>query len=297
MRRLVAGFLMLSVMVASAGAAEGQFRGKVRFTAPDGRKVDGVRCAVVDVSPTLEVLRGMKSAANNRSLQAVANVLIPLAFHVVTDSSGAGNVPISQLNAQIDVLNLAYTPHGFSFALASVDVTADNAWYTAGPDTFAEVQMKESLAIDPANTLNVYTTSPNGGLLGWATFPWYYGSESDTRHGVVILNESVPGGSAAPFNEGNTLTHEVGHYLGLFHTFQGGCRRPGDYMRDTPAERTPTSGCPVGKDSCSRRQGLDPIQNYMDYSDDFCMTGFTNSQRTFMNWATSRYRPSLFTPN
>lgn len=297
MRKLVAGLLMLLIAVAGVNAADGQFRGKVRFTAPDGSKMDGVRCAMVDVSPTLEVLKGMRSvAADNRSNLAVANVSVPIAFHVITDSSGAGDVPMSQINSQVDVLNLAYAPHGFSFTLFSVDVTANNSWYRAGPDTFEETQMKNSLAIDPANTLNVYTSSPTGGLLGWATFPWYY-DESDTRHGVVILNESVPGGSAAPFNEGDTLTHEVGHYLGLFHTFQGGCQRPGDYLRDTPAERTPTSGCPASKDTCAQQQGLDPIHNYMDYSDDFCMTEFTRMQRRLMNWATSRYRPGLMTAN
>jgi hypothetical protein len=154
--------------------------------------------------------------------------------------------------------------------------------------------MKASLAIDPANTFNVYTSNPGGGLLGWATFPWYY-PESDSQHGVVILYSSVPGGSAFPFNEGDTLTHETGHYLGLFHTFQGGCRRPGDYLPDTAAERTSTSGCPVNKDTCPWGD-VDPIHNFMDYSDDACMYEFTPNQRSFMNWAVNRFKPSLLTP-
>ena len=98
--------------------------------------------------------------------------------------------------------------------------------------------MKWLLADDPAHRLNMHTGNLSGGFLGRATFPWMY-PESSFMHGVVILNESLPGGSTAPYSEGDTCTHEVGHYLGLYHTFEkhtneNGCVPPGDEVEDTP---------------------------------------------------------------
>lgn len=228
-------------------------------------------------------------------LRAPGSVTVPVVFHVITSSSGEGLPTPQMITSQIDVLNEAYSgltggaPTPFVFQLVGVTQTANDAWFTAAPGSKAEKQMKRALRVGGPETLNIYTSNPGGGLLGWATFPSSYSSKP-ADDGVVILYASLPGGTAAPYNLGDTATHEVGHWMGLYHTFQGGCTKRNDYVDDTPAEKSPAFGCPQDRDSCPRLPGLDPIENFMDYTDDACMYGFTSGQSSRMDSHHLSYR-------
>eukprot|EP00804_Cyclotella_cryptica_P011809 CCRYP_019518-RA/>CCRYP_019518-RA protein AED:0.03 eAED:0.03 QI:710/1/1/1/1/1/2/225/229 len=194
------------------------------------------------------------------------------------------------------VLNQDFAAYGFSFDHADTVYANKSAWLMVGYDSPTETDMKQALAVDPATTFNIYVTDLEENLLGWATFPSMY-PEDDFMHGVVILGGSLPGGTSVPYNLGKTLVHEAGHYLGLFHTFEShgsssGCNIPGDYVDDTPAEDSPAFGCPIGRDTC-RGDGPDPITNFMDYTDDSCMSLFTQGQSLRMMAEVALYKPSL----
>lgn len=222
--------------------------------------------------------------------------------HVITRSDGTGAVSAASVDEQIAVLNRAFAgtaypggtgaDTGFRFVLAGRDTTVSDAWFAQ--ETFAdEVAMKTALKQGGPADLNVYTTS-GGGFLGWAYYPSIVGrTQYAVLDGVVVHFGSLPGGSLPRYNLGQTVTHEVGHYLGLAHTFEKGCIGWGDYVDDTPFMSEPTSRCPVGKDTCTRGSGVDPIHNYMDYSDDACFREFTQGQtermqKQFAHWRLKR---------
>jgi hypothetical protein len=224
-------------------------------------------------------------------------VTVPVYFHVVTDGS-IGALTMGDIRRQIDVLNNTFAGGeggdntGFSFTLAGVTRTDNAAWFYANPGGTNEHSMKHALHTGGPGDLNLYSTTA-GAYLGWAYLPEIVTKPGQAYlDGVVIDWESFLGTSttyAGKFDQGETSTHEVGHWLNLEHTFSGGCSPHGDFVDDTPAEKTPTSGCPAGKDTC-KAPGLDPIHNYMDYSFDSCYTQFTPGQSQRMADAWLFYR-------
>jgi len=220
---------------------------------------------------------------------SVTGGVINVYFHVISNGA-TGNIPDSMIAAQMDVLNAAYAGTGWSFNLVSTDRTNNATWYNGCyGNSSIESAFKTALRQGSADDLNLYSCNPSNGILGYATFPSSYAS-NPMLDGVVLLDQSLPGGTAAPYNFGDTATHEVGHWMGLYHTFQGGCSGSGDYVSDTPAERAPQYGCPVGADSCRSDPGPDPITNFMDYTDDNCMFEFTAGQDARMDAQFSAYR-------
>jgi hypothetical protein len=243
-----------------------------------------------------EVHEDLPASAKGRAGTRFA-ATVPVYFHVVTDGS-IGRLTSTQIADQIRVLNATFggteggARTGFTFQLAGVTRTNNAAWFYANPGGTNEHTMKSTLKQGGANALNLYSTTA-GAYLGWAYLPSITTKPGqEYLDGIVVDWESMRGTStkyAGEFDQGETATHEAGHWLDLEHTFYGGCSAKGDFVADTPAEKTPTDGCPAGKDTCSA-PGLDPIHNYMDYSFDACYTEFTAGQTQRMRDAWLAYR-------
>ncbi len=214
---------------------------------------------------------------------APALITIPVYFHIVTDDAGTGDVSDTVLNSQIAIMNTAFAGGqgsgaantNYRFTLAGIDRTANTAWYTAGVNTADEVAMKTALHEGSADDLNIYVKLSDVG--GYSTFPWGYAAKP-LEDGIVSPAAPIPG---------DGMAHEVGHWLGLYHTFQGGCNTSNDYVSDTPAEATPNRACPApaNLDTCTggKFKGKDPTNNFMDYTPDACRDRFTAGQSSRMD--------------
>jgi hypothetical protein len=298
MRKVVL-FLLLAALALVTAAPRDLFTHPTAAAAQGGQQGRSCGTAAPDPARMAELESTYQKFQQSRGgKKSAGTVTIPVYFHVINKGAGLenGDVPDHQLRAQLRVLNEAFsgatggaaTP--FRFELAGIDRTTNADWFDMGIQSIQERQAKAALRKGGPEALNFYTTN-GGGYLGWATFPNSYPAQP-TQDGVVVLYSSLPGGSLYPYNEGDTGTHEVGHWLGLYHTFQNGCTPDNDYVDDTAAEAGPAWGCPVGRDSCTRSRypGEDPVFNFMDYTDDPCMFQFTAGQSSRMEGLYALYR-------
>jgi hypothetical protein len=258
----------------------------------DHRDISAKQQAAIE-KRTREILaaqKGKPGEGRSGTGGAVTGGSVPVYVHVMADANGNGNVTDSQITQQIAVLNKTFagaessaaSNTGFTFTLAGADRYYNTTWHKDRSSTTYRSQTRQG----GKNALNIWLV--DFAYLGIATFPWDY-SKNPSVDGIRVHYASLPGGSEANYNLGETATHEAGHWFGLYHTFQGGCTSTNDEVSDTPAQSSATNGCPAGRDSCSL-PGLDPIHNYMDYSYDTCYDQFTGNQTTRMQQMFSAYR-------
>ncbi len=221
---------------------------------------------------------------------AATSATVPVYVHVMAAADGTGDVTDAQIAQQIAVLNASFAGQksqdaadtGFSFELVGIDRFYNNSWHKDRSSAKYRAQTRQG----GANALNMWLVDFK--YLGIATFPWDY-QRNASIDGIRVHYDSLPGGGIANYDQGETATHEAGHWFGLYHTFQGGCTELNDEVADTPAQSSSTSGCPEGRDSCAL-PGLDPIHNFMDYSYDSCYTEFTPGQATRAQSMWAAYR-------
>ncbi len=244
---------------------------------------------------------------------------IPVAVHIIMDSSCTDGVISDELvQSQIDILNedflaLSGTPGDggtdtrIRFELVTVDpnglptsgITRDcnTTWFNDDGDYW------EALAWDPHRILNIYTNTASGAR-GYVPFLPALGGGSMVGSNAdrAVINWLAFGrnGPFPPHDQGRTATHEIGHYLGLYHPYFGGCGiatppdcyLTGDLLCDTPPDEASHDKCPVGATSCG---GFPvPIENYMELTDDLCMNSFSLEQARRMRCTLEHYRPDVF---
>ncbi|MFB4265846.1 zinc metalloprotease [Nonomuraea sp. GTA35] len=225
-----------------------------------------------------------------------SEITVPTRVHVISPGPDR-RVSDQAVQAQIDTLNSAYggrfggVDTGVRFRLDGISVKEQAAWFS--DPVGHERAMKSTLHQGGAGTLNLYIAQLSELMLGFASYPYWYAG-APALDGVVIDWRSLPGGALSDYNKGFTGVHEIGHWLGLFHTFENGCQAPGDGIDDTSPEARPTEACPQGKDTCPGQPGQDPAHNYMDYAHDRCMWEFTVGQADRMHemWAAYRNTPA-----
>ncbi|TFK18190.1 hypothetical protein FA15DRAFT_710101 [Coprinopsis marcescibilis] len=259
-----------------------------------------------------------KQRKAHRAGDEVPNVVIPVNFYIImaNETVGGGYVSDQQIEAQMEVMNAAFSPAGISWQHISTKRVINPLWFhNVGVDQTdagiqLEMEMKASFSTGDPDVLDVYSTGLGmGNLLGYVRLlPWRYSEDpilAENRAGLdgaIITWLSFPNGPLPQYFLGYNLVHEVGHWAGLAHTFNsvegpGTCEGPGDYVSDTPVQAyaahltlDPAGGVCLAYDTCADQPGIDPINNFMDYAPEPCKTEFTPGQIARMRDVLALYR-------
>jgi len=258
----------------------------------------GLRCGSDRLPQFFALGTTADCSSSNTTIKAEYNAsggvtyTIPVWVHEIRRKTGStGTLVAGQITSQISSLNSAFAAHNIQFTLAGTTLSKNNNWYN---DTGTYYN---TLARDVHNNLNIYTNTASGNL-GYAYVPSGGGVVGNKWDRVVIYYKAFgnPGTYGAPYNEGDTTVHEVGHYLGLQHTFQGGCAsvagcaNNGDLICDTPPEASAHFSPCTDPATCGNP---DPITNFMDYSDDPCMFQFSPNQQNRMRCTVANIRTRI----
>ncbi|OAA72606.1 metalloprotease MEP1-like protein [Cordyceps fumosorosea ARSEF 2679] len=215
--------------------------------------------------------------------------------HIIQSAAGtspaSGYISRQQIDAQMRVLNQEYAIANVAFNYVNTSYTVNSRWANAAyPGDSIESEMKPRLRVGGRLDLNLFYI-PGWRGSGVCRFPNWIGRNDEylSIDGCMQASDSFPDGTRN--RRGFLTVHEVGHWVGLLHTFQGGCNG-GDQVADTPAEATPNreTYCPTNRDTCPNHPGYDPIENHMDYSLESCKTGFTRGQAERLRQMVLMYR-------
>ena len=263
----------------------------------------GIPCATPD--PTVEQIIESKAEVDlwlsQNSSRDREQVIIYVIWHAIHASDNTGFISNSRIEGQIEAMNVAYSSNNtnISFVLDSINRVENDAWFSGWSPDFEGLDEEgmQQLSHDPAHYLNIYSAELwNSSSGGFVTYGYTYAPhmnnlpENHYRNGFTIDHRVVYGGSSY---SSSTAPHEAGHYLGLYHTFQTDCAAPDDAVDDTPRNNSEYVQTCNTQDTCPDDPGNDPVENYMNYSDDWCQTVFTPGQTDRMHAIIDIYHPSL----